>query len=342
MGNSLNHFPNGNPLIQALHTAVKGRARYKVNGLYYSESLKKYLESRLSQEKIITQVRANTLTGNVLIFFHSEINTNAIAWLLQEIVVDHTKLINKLPLQTTKTNTAPTKVKNSPIPAQPVQKQLNKANSKLILLPGSISTFILCATLLRKSGLDEVTLLTIQKLHTPLLDQIMPGITFLGEPLVLFLICLGFATRSAYNQHPWEANNLGLAAVGAISLNIFLKELFRRARPVLWDHLVKVRHYSFPSGHAMASMVIYGFIGYTLTKKFPQHRRLIFAGTTALILAIGLSRLYLGVHWPTDVIAGYAVGLVWLTACIQTMEIGQKFSLVSYRDLPTKPLLTVN
>jgi undecaprenyl-diphosphatase len=337
MGNSLNHFPNGNPLIQALHTAVKGRARYKVSGLYYSEGLKIYLESKLSEEKIITQVRANPVTGNVLVLFHPEINPNVIAWLLQEIVLDYTKIIGKLPKKTTNTNAAPTKANNLP-----VHKQLNKANNKLVLVSGAVSTFILCATLLRRSGLDEVILLTIQKLHTPLLDRIMLGITFLGEPLVLLLVCLGLATRSAYNQRPGEATTLGLAAVGAIGLNIFLKELFRRARPVLWDHLVNVRHYSFPSGHAMASMVIYGFIGYTLAKQFPQHRRLIFAGTAALILAIGLTRLYLGVHWPTDVVAGYAVGLVWLAACIQRIETGKKFSLVSYSDLPTETLVTAN
>ncbi|MBD2434903.1 MULTISPECIES: phosphatase PAP2 family protein [Fischerella] len=337
MPNPQSPIPNGNPLIQVLHTAVKGRARYKVSGLYYSESLKIYLESKLLEEKIITQVRANPTTGNVLVLFHPEINPNAIAWLLQEIVVNYTKLIRKLPVKTANTNAAPTKVNNLP-----VQKQLNKAGNKLVLLSGAVSTFILCATLLRRSGLDEVILLTIQKLHTPLLDRIMVGITFLGEPLVLLLVCLGLATRSAYNQRPWEATTLGLAAVGAIGLNIFLKKLFSRARPALWDHLVNVRHYSFPSGHAMASMVIYGFIGYILAKQFPQHRRLIFVGTAVLILAIGLTRLYLGVHWPTDVIAGYAVGLVWLTACIQRMEIGEKFSLVDYGDLPTETLLTAN
>jgi undecaprenyl-diphosphatase len=335
-------IPNGNLLIQALHTAVKGRARYKVSGLHYSESLKTYLESRLSEEKIITQVRANPLTGNVLVLFHPEINPDAIAWLLQTILVDYTKQIKKLPVKTANTSTTPKKVNKLPILALPVHKQLDKAGSKLVLVSGAVSTFLLSTVLLQRYGLDEVILLTIQKLHTPLLDRIMLGITFLGDPLVLLLVCLGLATRSAYNQRPGEATTLGLAAVGAIALNIFLKELFCRARPALWDHLVNVRHYSFPSGHAMASMVIYGFIGYTLAKQFPQDRRLIFAGTAVLILAIGFTRLYLGVHWPTDVVAGYAAGLVWLTACVQRMEIGEKFSLVGYGDLPTETLITAN
>ncbi|MCP6762503.1 MAG: phosphatase PAP2 family protein [Fischerella sp. CENA71] len=311
MGNSVNYFPTGNSLIRAIHTAVKGRARYKVSGLYYSPGFKTYLESRLSEEKVVTQVRANPVTGNVLVFFHPEINPNAIAWLIQKIIVDYGKQNQKLPPN-----------KNLPILATPVQKQLAKAGSELALVSGAISTLVLSTAFLHRCGLDEVILLTIQKLHTPLLDRIMLSITFLGDPLFLLLLSLGLATRSVSNQRPGEATSLGMAAVGAIALNIFLKELFSRARPALWDHLVNVGHYSFPSGHAMVSMVIYGFIGYTLAKQFPQHQRLIFALTAGLISAIGLTRLYLGVHWPTDVLVGYATGLVWLVVCLKIASQG--------------------
>ncbi|RAM49488.1 MAG: phosphoesterase [Hapalosiphonaceae cyanobacterium JJU2] len=311
MGNSVNYFSTGNSLIRAIHTAVKGRARYKVSKLYYSPGLKTYLESKLSEEKVVTQVRANPVTGNVLVLFHPEINPDAIAWLIQEIVVDYSKQNQKL---------APNK--NLPILSTPVEKELAKAGSELALVSGAVSTLVLNTVLLHRFGLDEVILLTIQKLHTPVLDRIMLSITFLGDPLFLLLLCLGLGTRSAYNQRPGEATSLGMAAVGAIGLNIFLKELFCRARPALWDHLVNVGHYSFPSGHAMVSMVIYGFIGYTLAKQFPQHQRLIFASTAGLISAIGLTRLYLGVHWPTDVLVGYAVGLVWLAVCLKIVNQG--------------------
>ncbi|TBR57755.1 phosphoesterase [Westiellopsis prolifica IICB1] len=312
MGNSVNYFSTGNSLIRAIHTAVKGRARYKVSGLYDSPSFKIYLESRLSEEKVVTQVRANPVTGNVLVLFHPEINSNAIAWLIQEIVVDYSKQNQKL---------APNK--NLPIlSTPPVQKQLAKAGSELALVSGAISTLGFSTVLLHRFGLDEVILLTIQKVHTPLLNRIMLSITFLGDPLFLLLLCLGLGTRSAYNQRHGEATSLGIAAVGAIGLNILLKELFCRARPALWDHLVNVGHYSFPSGHAMVSMVIYGFIGYTLAKQFPQHQRLIFASTAGLISAIGLTRLYLGVHWPTDVLVGYAAGLVWLVVCFKIVNQG--------------------
>ncbi|BAZ67820.1 phosphoesterase [Fischerella sp. NIES-4106] len=326
MGNSVN-FSTGNSLIRAIHTAVKGRARYKVSGLYDSPSFKTYLESKLSEEKIVTQVRANPVTGNVLVLFDPEIIADAIAWLIQEIVVDYSKQNRKLAQN-----------KNLPILTTPVQKQLKKAGSELALVSGTISILILSTVLLHRYKLDEVILLTIQKLHTPVLDRIMLSITFLGDPLFLLLLCLGLATKSVYNQRSGEATSLGMAAVGAIGLNIFLKELFCRARPALWDHLVNVGHYSFPSGHAMVSMVIYGFIGYTLAKQFPQHKRLIFTLNAGLISAIGLTRLYLGVHWPTDVLVGYAAALVWLALCVEKMEIGEKLAFVGYGDLQTEIL----
>ncbi|WP_342746009.1 phosphatase PAP2 family protein [Brunnivagina elsteri] len=99
-----------------------------------------------------------------------------------------------------------------------------------------------------------------------------------------------------------------------------LKELFTRTRPSLWKHIIDVGHYSFPSGHAMISLVIYGFISYVLAKEYPQYKKQIYAATTLLILTIGFSRLYLGVHWATDVIAGYAAGLLWLIVCTRNLE----------------------
>jgi undecaprenyl-diphosphatase len=115
-----------------------------------------------------------------------------------------------------------------------------------------------------------------------------------------------------------------------------LKLLFGRARPALWDRIIHVGLHSFPSGHAMVSIVIYGFIGYILAKQFPQWRGRIFALTFVLIVAIGFSRLYLGVHWPTDVVAGYAAGLVWLIACIQRLELPQKYASLG-RHLQQEP-----
>lgn len=350
-------LPNENPLVRAIHTAVKGRARYKVSGLHHSEALKRYLELRLSEEEIIAQVRANHFTGNVLVIFHPDKNPNAIALLLQGIVLDYTKEFRNLPVRRAYISTAPEEAKNLPInkrelnqpradaqkqkgkailPQTHTKKQLDQAGNQLVRLSGAVCTLVLCTGLLHKYNLDTSILLAIQKLHTPLLDRIMLGITFLGEPVVLLLICLGLGFKLVYHNRRTEATTLGIAAVGAISLNCLLKVLFGRARPALWDRIINVGLHSFPSGHAMVSIVIYGFLGYILAKQFPQWRGRIFALTFVLIVAIGFSRLYLGVHWPTDVAAGYAAGLVWLIACIKSMELWQKYPSPG-RDLQQEP-----
>lgn len=71
-------------------------------------------------------------------------------------------------------------------------------------------------------------------------------------------------------------------------------------------------------------MVLYGFIAYILATYYPQFSRLIYVLAVILIVAIGISRLYLGVYWPTDVIAGYGVGFLWLMICITVLKL-QKF-----------------
>ncbi|GAA6623751.1 phosphatase PAP2 family protein [Scytonema sp. NUACC26] len=330
----VNKLPKQNPLVQALHTAVKGRARYKVNGLYRSEAFKRYLELRLSNEKGIRQVSANSYTGNVLVLFPYDRNPNAIALLIQNIVFDYRKQIEKSSIET-ETEKKQDVVSKAILAETPLQQPIDKAGRQLILLSGTaVGTLIASTVLLHKLGLDESILLAIQRLHTPLLDRIAIGITSLGGSMGLPLICLAFATSPVYYNRRSEVTTFGVATLGAIALNSLLKERFGRARPALWDWIVNVGHYSFPSGHAMMSMVVYGFIGYTLAKEFPHQRKQIFALTILLIGAIGFSRLYLGVHWPTDVAAGYAVGLLWLIACILGFNLWQKYRL-------SKQLITV-
>ncbi|MBU7587058.1 MAG: phosphatase PAP2 family protein [Nostoc sp. TH1S01] len=301
-----------NSLIRAIHTSIKGRARYSVRGLHDSPALKKYLEFRLSKEESIFQVSANYLTGNVLILFQPDCSPNAIAWMLQNIVLDYKRGNKQLP-----PSTSPEFIQSKSItPVALSDTSINQWRSQLIPVATAFSALSLGTAILHNNGLDTSILLAIQKLHTPLLDQIMVGITSLGEPPLLFLTCLTWEAILLYRRRYLQATTFGMAAVGGISLNYLLKELFVRARPALWDYIINVNHYSFPSGHAMVSMVVYGCIGYSLSKEFPQWRSQIFTLTVILILAIGFSRLYLGVHWPSDVIAGYAVGLVWLIVCV--------------------------
>ncbi|MDZ8241530.1 MAG: phosphatase PAP2 family protein [Nostoc sp. ChiQUE01a] len=302
-----------NILIQAIHTAVKGRARYKVSGLRHSHSLKNYIASRLSQDKIITKFQVNDLTGNVLVIFNQDFSPNAIALILQNIVLDYTRNFKKVLTPKLDINE---KAKTLPI---------YSVNNQLIQLSGAIFSLAFCSALLHRYGLDRSILLAIQKVHTPLLDRLMLSITFFGEPLVLLLISLGVGINWSYNNRRWQATTLGITTSSAMVLIYLLKVLFGRVRPTPWKWIIDVGHPSFPSGHAMLSLVVYGLIGYILAKESPQWQKQIFTLTAILIIAIGFSRLYLGVHWPTDVFVGYTVGLLCLVACILTLEVEQKY-----------------
>lgn len=179
---------------------------------------------------------------------------------------------------------------------------------------------------------DKEILLILRDLHTPFLDQVMLGFTFVGEPMVLLVVCLVLGIWLLVQKKFSKATTLVIAALGATALNYWLKTLFGRDRPLLWERVVDVNQYSFPSGHAMISLVILGIIGYLLASEFPQWRGWTISITIALIGGIGLSRLYLGVHWPTDVAAGYAAGIVWLVACIFSSQIWREL-----RSTASKP-----
>jgi undecaprenyl-diphosphatase len=117
---------------------------------------------------------------------------------------------------------------------------------------------------------DKQVLLALRQLHTPLWDIVILGFTYIGEPITLLTLCAGLGLWLLKMGERSQATILVIAGVGAVILNNLLKILLGRERPLLWERGVDVGHYSFPSGHAMISLVIFGMIGYLLTSKFPQ------------------------------------------------------------------------
>lgn len=105
---------------------------------------------------------------------------------------------------------------------------------------------------------------------------------------------------------------IGSVGLGALVCSL-LKHLFARPRPELVSHLVDVSSASFPSGHAMNSAVTYLTLGVLLARVEPDRRKTAYLLGAAILLTllVGVSRVYLGVHWPTDVLAGWAVGACW-------------------------------
>ncbi|GAP94477.1 phosphatase PAP2 family protein [Leptolyngbya sp. NIES-2104] len=168
---------------------------------------------------------------------------------------------------------------------------------------------------------DTSVLLAIQKLQAPWLTPIIVFITCIGDPTILLIVGTLMSAVLLMRHQKSEAMTIALGGFGALGLNLLLKRLFERSRPELWSRTVEVKFYSFPSGHAMLSIVMYGLLGYLLATRYPKYRNLIILSMLILIALIGFSRMYLGVHWFTDIIAGYAAGFVWLMTCVLSLEI---------------------
>ncbi len=128
-------------------------------------------------------------------------------------------------------------------------------------------------------------------------------------------------------KNKWEAIVLCGSLAGGWLLNTLLKNIFQRTRPDVL-HLIEVGGYSFPSGHAMISTAFYGMLGYLLWLNLRERAKPawpVAVITPCLIFFIGVSRVYLGVHFPSDVIAGFAAGGVWLAACITGLDLLRKY-----------------
>lgn len=167
---------------------------------------------------------------------------------------------------------------------------------------------------------DETILLWIHQFASPTLDRVMLTVTRLGNPAtVVPLACIGVSWH-LWRRHWSIATVFAINCMGGVVLSSGLKLLFGKPRPDLWPQIITETTYSFPSGHALGSMVLYGFWAYLLARRFPQRNTLIYAGAVLLIGGIGLSRLYLGVHWPTDVLAGYGIGFLWISGCIALLR----------------------
>ncbi|MNF79928.1 undecaprenyl pyrophosphate phosphatase [compost metagenome] len=124
-------------------------------------------------------------------------------------------------------------------------------------------------------------------------------------------------------KHKWETLVFFLGVLGAWLLNTVLKKLIERDRPSAEGWLVEVDGFSFPSGHAMVSILFYGLLAYIVWVNVRQSWRaawVIPALAAFVILCIGLSRIYLGVHYPSDVLAGYTVGAVVLMGCMHAVK----------------------
>lgn len=158
--------------------------------------------------------------------------------------------------------------------------------------------------------------------HTRSATGLFVALTVLGTPVGLGVLVAIVCAIALFRGKPYRALYLaGTAAVGAL-LNVALKNVFERARPDLSVALREASGFSFPSGHAMGSTIVFGalaYLAYRLT--WPWRRRAAtIAGCATLAIGIATSRIYLGVHWISDVAAGIAAGGLWLVVSIVAYE----------------------
>ena len=168
---------------------------------------------------------------------------------------------------------------------------------------------------------DEVTRAAVHHLASPTMTGTMRGISFVGSSL--FLTTATVVMFIWFLTHRWrrEAWLLGITMLGAAVLNTTLKLTFQRARPEPFFDLLAPKSYSFPSGHSLASFCFFGALATVLAARIENKRInfVIWLVSGLMVLLIGLSRIYLGVHYTTDVLAGYAAALIWI-AVIRFVE----------------------
>lgn len=172
---------------------------------------------------------------------------------------------------------------------------------------------------------DEGALRWVAAHRIPWLESTLLELTFLGTGTVVVTIAGVAALFLALTRQRTAAALLLWSTVGAILLNNVLKAAFVRPRPELFTWGTHVRTTSFPSGHAMSAAAIYGTVAF-LAARLAQRRRTriaIYAVAAIIIVVVAASRVYLGVHYPTDVAAGLLVGFAWAAFCTAALEAGQ-------------------
>ena len=162
----------------------------------------------------------------------------------------------------------------------------------------------------------EKTILLFCKDHAkPYLTSSMIVMTFLAQGQVTIPLLIFIGGLLIYGHKSAAALVLVMNLSGSWLLNGIFKSFFRRQRPDLWASPDRPMDYSYPSGHSMSAISFYGLLAIYFTRFFAIPILVTAAIASLISLLVGFSRVYLGVHWPTDVLSGWLAGLIWLIAC---------------------------
>jgi membrane-associated phospholipid phosphatase len=201
----------------------------------------------------------------------------------------------------------------------------------LAVFGGALVIFIGVAEMVfrdNKSDFDQQAFKVLAGSVSDINTDVMQFFTFLGTHIFLIPANIILVAYFLFvKKHRWYSIKIPVVALSSLLLMFSLKYLFQRSRPLspLVEH---ARGYSFPSGHALISFTFYGLLIYLtwLNVKNVWLKWLIITGLALLIFVIGLSRVYLRVHYASDVIAGYCIGCMWLLLSLWILGKIEKFS----------------
>ncbi len=187
---------------------------------------------------------------------------------------------------------------------------------KIIILSLMLIAFFTLGFMVKDSSegiLFDVNIMEyIHNNTSPIILSLMKFISFIGSERFLFPAVTMTIAYTLVKKRYYISKLLLLSTLGSYLLNYLLKQIFHRTRPIEY-FLVNQGGLSFPSGHSMVTMTFYSTLAFLLAKKVEDSRkkRLIHIIAFVMICLMGISRIYLGVHWPTDVIGGYLAGYIF-------------------------------
>lgn len=192
-----------------------------------------------------------------------------------------------------------------------------------IVVLAPVVGFVLLAWALVAGKTDAIDLAIehfVSQLASRPADAIMKTATFIGGYTFVVPVVALVAVTAWARRHRRAAVILVLDALAVIGTNLALKYAFARARPTVFSKIALPATFSFPSGHSMAAMGIWAFVAVVVSELFPALRRPILVAGGVLVIAIGMSRIYLGVHWPVDVLGAYLAGAPFLLVSVRLLR----------------------
>jgi membrane-associated phospholipid phosphatase len=214
----------------------------------------------------------------------------------------------------------------------------------LVLFAVALTAFVYITRrvfVLNKTKLDNAVFNYLKTHVSERNNDIMEVFTFLGTHQFLIPANLSLIAYFLFiKKHKWHSIKIPAIALSSLGLMFLLKGLFERERPTV-PLLFEAKGLSFPSGHALMSVTFYGLLIYMIFKtvKNPALKWTLISLLILLIIIIGSSRVYLRVHYATDVIAGYCIGFLWLVFTVWLLNKIEKHSQRKFDKIVEKPVL---